>query len=295
MLILMKGRNSAVVVINKDARQGNRADTLLRSPIGGDIQVVRSYAVAGKLIATTLREELQKGTRMFIVGGGDGTINMAVNTLAYSGVSLGILPLGTTNNFARSLGLPLNAEESLKVISRQNLKEINLGRVNDRYFTSVAILGVSAQAVENVSPGVKAMVGRAAYAAAGLKQAAMQKPFYCVISSEDKRSSLKTNEVLIANGSHHAALEIAPEASAMNTHLFVKALGTSQSRLEWAGALLRLPTNSSSSRPEEFELSLQKFTLTARPRQTIAADGEIVAQTPAEFSVAIGALKVFVK
>lgn len=293
-MILMKGRNSAVVVINKDARQGNHAEALLRSPIRGAIQVVRSYVVAGNLIATTLREELQKGTRTFIVGGGDGTINVAVNVLAYSGVSLGILPLGTTNNFARSLGLPLNPEEAIKVISRQNLKKIHLGRVNDRYFTSVAILGVSAQAVNKVSPGVKAVAGRAAYAVAGLKQVAMQKPFNCVISSEDKRYSLKTNEVLIANGSHHAALEIAPEASIMKKHLFVKALGTSQSRMEWASALLRLPTNGSSSRAEEFELSLQKFTLTARPGQAIAADGEIVAQTPAEFSVAIGAMKVFV-
>lgn len=291
----MAGHNRAVVVINKDARQAKRADHLFSALSGKGPAIIRKYVVPGRMIAPTLRAELQEGVRNFIVGGGDGTINVIANTLAYSGATVGIIPLGTTNNFARGLGLPLNIEEAKAVIASGKSRAVNLGVVNERYFANVATIGVSAEAARAVSPEVKRVAGRAAYATAGIRQMLAHQPFYGVISANGQKRSLITHELVIANGSHHAALPLAEDVSAKGRELLITALGTSQSRWQMAGALLKLAVRSIYSQPGPLEMRSPRIKVITWPSQAVALDGEVMTTTPAAFSVALGAINVFVE
>lgn len=69
-----------------------------------------------------------------VIGGGDGTFNVAMDALVESGLPLGILPLGTANDLARTLNLPASLPDACAVIAQGGRRRIDLGRVNGKYF-----------------------------------------------------------------------------------------------------------------------------------------------------------------
>ena len=82
---------------------------------------------------------------LLVVGSGDGTVSHVVHHLAHTSTVLGYLPLGTTNNSGRSLGLPLTLTRALEVINQGIVADIDLGRVDDRYFANLVSIGVSGE------------------------------------------------------------------------------------------------------------------------------------------------------
>ena len=79
---------------------------------------------------------------LVIVGGGDGTLNAAAEALVEAGLPLGILPLGTANDLARTLEIPLNPIGASQVIAEGGTHRIDLGRVNGKHFFNVASLAL---------------------------------------------------------------------------------------------------------------------------------------------------------
>ena len=92
---------------------------------------------------------------LLIVGGGDGSICEAARRLAYLDMALGILPLGTTNNFARTLGLPLNLAGATDVLAAGKVADVDLGRVGDDFFANLVSAGLSAYVAANVPHQLK--------------------------------------------------------------------------------------------------------------------------------------------
>jgi diacylglycerol kinase family enzyme len=84
-----------------------------------------------------------------VVGGGDGTLSTAAQSLAGSGVPLGILPLGTRNHFARDLGLPADLTAAVRVIAAGHVRRVDVGEVNGRVFINNCSLGVYADLVRD--------------------------------------------------------------------------------------------------------------------------------------------------
>ncbi len=88
----------------------------------------------------------ERGCKRIIVCGGDGTINEAINALVDSDVKLGILPLGTGNDFARTLGIKENLDFACTVVRDEKVRKIDLVRVNgDKYYGSVGGIGFDAE------------------------------------------------------------------------------------------------------------------------------------------------------
>jgi diacylglycerol kinase family enzyme len=96
--------------------------------------------------ATDLMERIrwyvEAGARLVIVGGGDGSIHYSLQALAGTQTRLGILPLGTFNHLAKDLGISLDCREALETAVRGTTREIDLGRVNGRYFANNMIIGL---------------------------------------------------------------------------------------------------------------------------------------------------------
>ena len=82
---------------------------------------------------------------LIIIGGGDGTMNLASEALVESGRPLGILPIGTANDLARTLQIPSSVPDACAVIAEGRTRAIDLGRANDKYFFNVASIGLSAE------------------------------------------------------------------------------------------------------------------------------------------------------
>jgi diacylglycerol kinase family enzyme len=84
----------------------------------------------------------ERGDPLLIVGGGDGTIAAAASALAGTGTSLGILPLGTLNHFARDLGIPNALNEAAKLIAAKTEKRVDVAEMNDRVFINNSAIGL---------------------------------------------------------------------------------------------------------------------------------------------------------
>lgn len=89
-----------------------------------------------------VRERVRRGTRLFIAAGGDGTVHHVLQAVVHSEAALAVLPLGTYNHFARDLGVPLDWREALEVALAGDTRQIDAGRINERFFINNVSIGL---------------------------------------------------------------------------------------------------------------------------------------------------------
>jgi YegS/Rv2252/BmrU family lipid kinase len=115
-------------------------------------------------MVSLLKEYAAKGAEAVAVAGGDGTTSLAARTLACTNTSLGIIAQGTANNFATALRLPGDLPSALRVLADREMREIDLGRVGDRYFIESAGVGLFANALSAYGQGTNKNFFRGIYA-----------------------------------------------------------------------------------------------------------------------------------
>lgn len=96
----------------------------------------------GQDIKKIVDETLATGASLIVAGGGDGTINAIASQLLDKDVTLGVLPLGTLNHFARDLGIPFELADAVKVIADGNRLGVDVGEVNDHPFLNNSSIGL---------------------------------------------------------------------------------------------------------------------------------------------------------
>ncbi len=97
--------------------------------------------------ADAARGALRSGSKTLVVAGGDGTISAVASTLLYSGATLGVLPMGTLNHFAKDLRIPMDMEHAARVLANGCVARVDVGEVNGRIFINNSSLGVYPQMV----------------------------------------------------------------------------------------------------------------------------------------------------
>lgn len=117
------------------------------------------------------KEACQENYDVVVSMGGDGTLSEVINGLAEEPhrPALGIIPLGTVNDFARALNIPLKTPDAIKVLGSSATKKVDIGKVNDKYFMNIVAIGDLATATFTVSPKQKTMLGPLAYFLEGVK------------------------------------------------------------------------------------------------------------------------------
>lgn len=165
------------------------------------------------------REAVEHGVDVVVAAGGDGTVNDVVQGLmaAESGdmPALAVLPVGTANDLARSLGLPLdnNLAAALAIAAEGKVSAIDLGLVNDRPFVNVASGGFPAEVTTRTSAEMKNLLGGAAYSITGLLTAATLKAYACAVIAEGQTLDLSLAMLAIGNGRlAGGGYEVAPQA-----------------------------------------------------------------------------------
>ncbi|KGL39483.1 diacylglycerol kinase family lipid kinase [Listeria sp. SHR_NRA_18] len=116
-------------------------------------------------------EAADNGYEAVIAMGGDGTLNEVINGIAEKPhrPAFGFIPLGTVNDLARSLGVPLRADRAIKALETARKRPMDIGKIGDAYFMNVLAAGMIAEAVDKVSVEQKTKFGSVAYFAEGLK------------------------------------------------------------------------------------------------------------------------------
>lgn len=134
--------NAAGGSFSEESEQAVR-DAFSEAGLDADIRVAREGADIDRSVA----DLLSKGCETIVAGGGDGTISTVASALIETGKTLGVLPLGTLNNFSRDLGIPQTLPEAVAVIRDGETVTVDTAEVNGRAFINNSSIGLYPQIV----------------------------------------------------------------------------------------------------------------------------------------------------
>lgn len=285
------------VVVNTRSRRGRRHYAeVLRLIEGAGFRLTGVYPVTDpSRLRTILDRALSHGPDLLIVGGGDGTLSSAIKHIAHRDVALGVLPLGTTNNFARSLGLPLDLDGAVRVFTEGKVADIDLGLCGDRPFANLASFGVSVEVAGTVRPWLKRILGRAAYPLTAMTILPGHHPFRAYITVDGKRHELLTHQLNIVNGRFHGGWQIAKDISIDNRRLVAYQLGSGK-RLRLLGeTLVRATTGKWRSLAGGPFVTGTEMLLETDPPMAADIDGEVRLRTPLVIKTVPNGVRVMVQ
>lgn len=283
----------AVLVVGAGARRGQSLFLAARQ-----LLETRGIRLAGEHLVDRPAEALERvrsavnnGVPLVIVGGGDGTIRAVLPAVAGQEVVLGILPLGTANNFARSVGVPMDLVGAVDAIASGRPTAVDLGVINGELFANNLSIGYSRDIVSATPHGVKRWLGALAYVFYETGYILRQRLFCCTVATDAGSTRFLTRHIMAVNGTHYGTRPIAPDARLDDGLLDLFALA-SLSRWQgirfWARFILGRHLND----PELRRFRAARATITADPPRPVMIDGERGPMTPVEVSVAPAALLV---
>jgi len=282
----------SLILVNRSAGSVENLDGLLKQ-LGrfrpSDIYVTKRAGEA----ETKTRKAIRTGYELVVAAGGDGTLNEVINAVAQSKcarqICIGLVPLGTGNDFARMLGLPHKIDENIDILRAGRTALFDLVRVESdrvRYFVNVSAGGFSGAVGQKLTPEIKRTWGPLAY----LRSAAAALPKLCayratVLFDEHEKESVDLYNVIVANGRFVAGgLPIAPEADPCDGALDVVLIPARQpAELALLAAQILLG-NHLNNEAIIFRRAA-KVAVKSRPGMSFTVDGEPVGRTPIVFKV----------
>lgn len=283
---------SAALVVNTRSRKGRRLFRRTCRRLGTLPFTVDAHAVDHpEKLEETVRTALAKSPDMLIVGGGDGTISGVVDLLVGEEVTLGILPLGTANSFARTLGIPLHLNGAIDLLRNGAPRRIDLGMIDRDYFANCAAMGISPQIAETVPHGLKKVLGRVGYLGWASYQFTRFEPFTLIVNDGSGEKRMRVVEVRISNGPYHGGTWLVDEASVSSGEIVVQAVTGKYKRTlvrNWVSSVF----GHKARHQDTVSFSGTSITIDTEPRLPISIDGEVLAHTPVTARIAAGAVTV---
>jgi YegS/Rv2252/BmrU family lipid kinase len=228
------------------------------------------------------------------VAGGDGTVNAALKPVLEAGLPLGVVPLGTANDLARTLGIPDDPQRACAVIAAAHRRRIDVGWADNRPFLNAAGIGLSARVARRTSREQKRSWGPLSYPAAVLDAVRGQRAFRVRLKSAGATREWTSIHMAVGNGVYYGGGTPIAESCAIDDGCLDVYSVRPQPLWRLLGVALavrtgfqeRLETGVDVDRGPEFEV-------TTRPVLTVTLDGEPAMRTPVRFRVAPRSLQVF--
>lgn len=291
-----------VIILNARAgtirdMQPSQVETVVRQAFEGHAATVTVELAAGDDFIQKIDRAVASAASTIIVGGGDGSVGYAARKLAGSDRSLGVLPLGTMNLFAKSLGIPAELQPALDALADAKPRRIDLGKVNGRIFHTLAGLGYFAEVARaraqvrddsNLPFSRYIAAARAAFRA--FTRAGVLK---LSLAADAGRREIETYALFVSNNRLSDTGFDRPRLDEGILELHY-AEGAEFSHRMQAG--LDLIAGRWRENPAIESLIVKRFTVSShRPRLWLSIDGELArVKTPLEFETIPGALSVLV-
>ena len=178
--------------------------------------IVPYRITAGEDVGVALNDIKDGNYKYILIAGGDGTVDSVVNAMAKSGISLpiGILPVGTANDFSKFLGMPSDVEEAGKHILSSEVKSVDLGSINDKYFVNVASTGLFTDVSQKTDVNLKNTIGKLAYYLKGLEELPNFRKLHVNILSKEVEFDGEMYLLLVFNGATAGNFNLATRADA---------------------------------------------------------------------------------
>lgn len=300
----------AVLVVNTKSRSGKESFERAREALAArGVPLMSCHALSHpRRMPKVLHEAVERGARHILVGGGDGTVSCAISHLLGRDVTLGVVPLGTGNDFARSLGIPGTVEAGCDVIAGGYTARVDVGLANGKPFLNAASLGLTTAIAKRLTKRLKQRMGKLAYPVAAASQVLEHQPFRVRMTADAQALELEVLQLVVGNGRYHGAGNVVAPKAALDDHrLHVYAVtapsveagreGTGLGQLQDLSTLARVAMSLRSGEhvehPAVTYLRTSRLYVEAEPVQEVNADGELIGRTPMLFEVVPSALRVY--
>lgn len=304
----MSGGTRACVILNPNAGSVETVDQIrgkIEERLGGLHEVSVRPTEREREAEEIAREAVRSGVELVVAAGGDGTLNEVLNGLAedFSRTRLGLLPLGTGNDFARSIGVPADVNGALGILAAGRTRRLDVAsamiagsRENGglRYFLNMSAGGFSGEVSEKADLA-KERWGPLAYLRSAIGVLPELKGFRAVLTLNGaERLELETYNVVVSNARFVAAgIPVAPDAILDDGLLDVMIAPEAS-----LGQLAVLLPQVLLGRHADSELLIfrraTRVEIESDPPMTFNVDGEICGTDPARFEVLPRALEVVV-
>ena len=247
--------------------------------------------------AEITQKALAKGYRHIIIAGGDGTYNEVINGIfqqkevSTKAVTLAILPMGTGNDWVRTMKIPNDWEEAISLIENGKPSLQDVGCVNyfenevprERYFINVTGLGFDAFIAKNYLSTKK--LGAISYFTALLKGLVKYQNIEVAFQVEGKERKEKIFTLAVALGQFFGAgMKIAPQAQT-NDGLFDITLIKDIGKMGVVGQLANIYNGTFVKHPKVETFQCQQIRITSNEPAHLQMDGELIGHTPADFRI----------
>jgi len=287
------------VILNPNAGKGKgkRLFTRIEQLLKAQELVFDVLETTGPSHATELaRAAVAHGATTVIAAGGDGTVREVVNGIAGSNVVLGIIPVGSGNDFCKTIGLSRDVEAACSLIRKGVVREFDLGRVGNTYFANAVGIGFDALVVIEANR-IRWLRGLPLYVGSVFKAMLSYNCPRVTLEIDGTRIEQSILLVACANGQYYGGgFHVAPEAKP-DDGLFDVCVIDKVSRLKILQKLTYVIKGTHASQPEVKFYRARKVVLTSSDVLYVQADGDLLPEADphrVEVELLPGALKVIV-
>ncbi len=291
------GSTSALVAVNRRARSGETdIDAVLERLSRRWTPTVVSVDDPAELAPKLEQALAESAAGPVVVAGGDGTLNLLLGVLSRTHNPFGIIPLGTANDLARTLGIPADPAEAADVIVRGSTRRIDVARVNDCYFVNAASVGIGSDLHEDISGRAKKIFGRLVYPLTVLKRGWAKRSFRVSVSASGSRldGNYRIVQLTVVNGRYYGGGAIIDDDATIDDGELDVLLARAEPISSYGAYLLGMRRRGDASSAPVVKGRVRRLRLHTRRPHTVSADGEATTRTPADFAVLPRALEVYV-
>lgn len=194
------------LVYNSNAGQSKFSqflDLVIEKFMQNDLEVIIYRAGDKDNLEEFLKDSDSEKLYGIVVAGGDGTLNRVVTIMMKYNIKtpLGVIPAGTSNDFARHINMPNSYLDSIDKILKNNVCGVDVGKANDKYFINVCSAGLFTNSSQRADPNLKQTLGKVSYFITGAKELFKFRPFSVRIKADEEEYTEKINLFLVFNGS----------------------------------------------------------------------------------------------
>lgn len=233
------------------------------------------------------RRACQDGYDLIVASGGDGTLNEVVTGMAdeLRRPRLGILPMGTTNDFARAMGIPRDLKKALVVLKEEHSKWIDIGKMNEKYFINIAGGGSLTELTYQVPSKMKTLMGPMAYYLKGMEKLANIKSFELEMDIDGKTKREKVVMFLVTNTNSVGGFEKLSPDSDSSDGLFDVFILKEVKLAKYTQLLQKILIGSHMKDAKIIHFKTDSLTVRTKVPLPLNLDGEYGGVTPAHFEM----------
>ncbi len=269
----------ALLVVNPHSRRGKR--------FGG--------AVCSELqrlgVEIVENEASKQGIDAIVVAGGDGTLVRQIPLALELGVPIGLVPLGTFNDLARNLQIPVDVEGACGVIATGRTRTVDVACVNGIFYLTEASIGISSRLARLQRPEEKQRFGLLAIVGSVLRATRHARPFLAEITYDGKRERLKAVQLTVANSQRFGGFIAVEDAAIDDGWLDLYAVNI-ENVTQLFSVVGTIAAGQRRSTRDLRTLRSTAFDVWTRRPHRISADGEPAGTTPARFEILRSALRI---